>query len=104
MHNRAADVRGGFNDYVEQLRNDASGAAYKVAVQQFSDATRTLFSARSLADVPVLDVTNYVTGGGTALFDALGESIDLLTVAVKTKTKPYGMARCLVIVMTDGEE
>jgi uncharacterized protein YegL len=103
MYAKADDVRGGFNEYVAQLCDDTANT-YRLSAVTFDTEVRSLFGDLPLYQVPKLDETNYHTMGNTALYDALGVSIDELTTALKTADKPYGVERALVIIMTDGEE
>jgi uncharacterized protein YegL len=103
MAPKAADVRGGFNAYVAQLREDTA-STYRLTAVTFDTHVATLFTDVTLDQVPALDETNYRPGGNTALYDALGVSLDELTGALRREDKPYGEERALVIVMTDGEE
>jgi hypothetical protein len=70
----------------------------------FDTQVKTLFTDVPLAEVPRLDASNYRPGGNTALYDALGVSLDELTSAIRQEDHPYGTERALVIVMTDGLE
>jgi uncharacterized protein YegL len=103
MATKADDVRGGFNAYVAQLREDAT-SAYRLTAVTFDTQVATLFTDVTLDQTPSLDEENYRPGGNTALYDALGVSLAELTSAVHKDAKPYGEERVLVIVMTDGEE
>lgn len=103
MATKADDVRGGFNSYVESLREDAA-SSYRLTAVTFDTQVTTLFTDATLEQTPALDGTNYRPGGNTALYDALGVSVAELTGALSKEGKPYGEERALVIVMTDGEE
>lgn len=103
MSSKAGDVRGGFNEYVAQLCEDGTGS-YRLSAVTFDTNVATLFSDMPLYQVPQLDEQNYRPGGNTALYDAIGISLDELTSALRTKDKPFGEDRALVIIMTDGEE
>jgi uncharacterized protein YegL len=103
MATKANDVRGGFNAYVEQLREDTA-STYRLTAVTFDTQVTTLFTDLALDATPVLDERTYRPGGNTALYDALGVSLAELTSAVRTDSRPYGADRMLVIVMTDGEE
>jgi uncharacterized protein YegL len=103
MESKASDVRGGFNSYVQKLREDTA-SAYRLTAVTFDTQVTTLFTDVTLEKTPPLDETNYRPGGNTALFDALGVSLAELTSAIRKADRPYGEERALVIVMTDGEE
>ncbi len=103
MARKASDVRGGFNEYVAQLCEDST-STYRLSAVTFDTNVATLFSDLPLYQVPQLDEHNYRPGGNTALYDAIGISLDELTAALRTQDKPFGEDRVLVIIMTDGEE
>ena len=103
MGPKAGDVRGGFNSYVDQLREEKA-SDYRLTAVTFDTQVATLFTALRLTEVPTLDTSNYRTGGNTALYDALGVSLAEQTSAIRKEDAPYGTERVLVIVMTDGEE
>jgi uncharacterized protein YegL len=103
MTSKAADVRGGFNEYVASLGDDTA-TAYLLTAVTFDTTVTTLFTAAPLYQVPILDQSNYRPGGNTALYDALGVSLAELTSAMRTEAAPLGADRALIIVMTDGEE
>lgn len=100
---RAEDVRGGFNAYIETLREDTA-TKYLVSAVAFDTQVRNLFTDRDLDDVPELSPANYKVGGNTALYDAIGLSVNLLTNQIATLGKRYGQDRVVCIIMTDGEE
>lgn len=103
MRTRASDVRGGFNTYVDTLREDKDNT-YRLSAYTFADHAEKVFSDVALEDVPALDEKNYQPSGCTALYDAIGAGVDELTTAIKTKSKKYGTKRVFVIIMTDGYE
>lgn len=123
MASRASDVRGGFNTYVEELKKDTKGQ-YSLSAVVFNTSVFPLFTQKDLKEVPELTDKNYVPGGGTALYDAIGAAID----EVKDSTANFcvhcgkkrgsshkfcaecggeltnGKSKYLLIIMTDGEE
>lgn len=98
----ATDVRGGFNAYVTKLKQD--GNVYALSVIKFSNTVAPLFVNLPLQDVPELDESSYQPSSGTALYDAIGETLVQARKRWGTKEHPYGIERFLVIIWTDGEE
>lgn len=95
----ANDVRGGFNTYIQGLRDTADGR-YRITARLFDTTVTELCTAAKPRAVPELDAQNYVPGGGTALLDAVGE----LIVGFERATTLGEGERVLLVVQTDGEE
>ncbi|MGZ6348116.1 MAG: vWA domain-containing protein, partial [Ktedonobacterales bacterium] len=100
---RIKDTLGGFKAYIDGLKADTE-TDYRVTVLTFNTSVRTLFSDVPLALLPELTEKNYSCGGNTALYDAIGTSINEVTGAVKSQGHPYGTDRVLMVILTDGEE
>jgi hypothetical protein len=99
MGRLAADVRGGFNSYLDGLTAD--GGNYRLTVTVFDTEFTNLCTDTSLADAPQLDAGNYMPRGYTALLDAVGRTIRGFEHRVPTL--PDG-DRVILVVQTDGAE
>lgn len=99
MGSIADDVRGGFNSYVTDLRQD-SDRRYRLTAVVFDDVVERLCDAAKLADVPVMTSKNYQPRGMTALLDAVGRTV----VGFDASVSLGGDDRVLVVVQTDGAE
>lgn len=99
MSNVADDVRGGFNSFVDTLRADTK-AQYRLTVMLFDDQFEFLCTDTALADVPVMDHSNYTPRGRTALWDAVGHTVTRFERSAKLGDGD----RVLVVVQTDGGE
>lgn len=95
----AADVRGGFNSYVDTLRQD--GNAYRLSVTLFDTEHTELCADAPIGEVPQMDARNYVPFGSTALLDAVGNTITRFRAA--HPSLPEG-DRALLVIQTDGQE
>ena len=122
MANKATDVRGGFNTYVEELFKDPNKDDYRISATVFNTGVFPLFTQLPLSEVPKLTEKNYVPGGGTALYDAIADTVDGVKDAGnfcyacgKKRDKKHkfcadcgeqlnGDSAFIVIIMTDGEE
>jgi len=102
MMSTASDVRGGFNGYVEKLKED--GNDYSLTAIKFGTKVRPLFENLTLDKVPLLTAENYMPLDSTALYDAIGHGMAVAKDQWGTKDKPYGEDRVLFIIMTDGYE
>lgn len=97
MMHLAKDVRGGFNGYIEDLKADKNADKFQVSVTVFDTAYESLCSDAKLADVPVMDSSNYMPRGMTALLDAVGRTITGMGPVDKDD-------RVLLVIQTDGQE
>jgi hypothetical protein len=122
MATKATDVRGGFNTYVEELKKDPKKDEYRITASVFNTGVFPLFKQLPLSEVPLLTEKNYVPGGGTALYDAIADTVDGVKDAghfcfacgkPRNKTHKFcadcgeelnGDSAFIVIIMTDGEE
>lgn len=102
MSTAAKDVRGGFNSYVEKLKDD--GNKYSLTAIKFGTKARPLFANLSLEEVPQLDEKNYTPMDTTALYDAIGHGFSVAKESWSTPDKPYGENPVIMIIMTDGFE
>jgi uncharacterized protein YegL len=97
MHNRRNATVSGYNEYVGTLRAEAEGDV-RLTLVQFASYTTTRYSAKPLSAVPALQNGDYVPGGMTALYDAVGK-------AVRTTESQVGKnEKVVVVIMTDGGE
>lgn len=94
----AADVRGGFNTYVDSLHGGKF--KYRLTVAKFSNDYRPHAAAAKPKDVPRLDDQCYRPGGGTALLDAIGRII----ADFENSTTLADGDKVMLVVQTDGEE
>ena len=122
MGTKATDVRGGFNTYVEELLKDPNKDEYRITAAVFNTGVFPLFKQLPLSEVPKLTEKNYIPGGGTALYDAISDTVDGVKDAGhfcfecgKARNKAHkfctdcgkelnGDSAFIVIIMTDGEE
>lgn len=94
----AQDVRGGFNQFVEDLF-DKDGR-FRLTVTLFDTDFIPLAVNRKLRDVPKLTEANYQPSGFTALLDAVGKTIH----EFDRETELAADERVMVVVQTDGQE
>lgn len=99
MGTLAGDVRDGFNEFINGLRADEHGV-YRVTAVVFDDRYEPLCVAAPLENVPRLDGKNYQPRGMTALYDAVGRTID----AFEESAQVGEADRVILFVSTDGHE
>lgn len=90
------DVIGGFNRFLAEQRG-APGRA-RLIVTQFNTEVTPPTPAVPVAEVVPLTADSYTPGGGTALFDAIAETVGRADI----EKRPDERVLCLII--TDGEE
>jgi uncharacterized protein YegL len=100
MAGLAADVRGGFNSYVEELKRQkaANGTRYRLSVTVFDTFMLPLCVNAKLSEVPALTSDNYTPRGMTALLDAVGKTVAGFDAALGEED------RVLLVIQTDGAE
>ena len=96
----ARDVRGGFNSYIKDLRED-SEQNYKATLALFGNRYDLLVTDADVEDVPELTERNYrAHQGSTSLYDAIGRTLQEFGDRVKLRKKD----RALLVVQTDGQD
>ena len=93
------DTIGGFNTYVETQREADQDQVY--VVTQFDTQYEVMQDGVELDDVITLSKKNYVPRGGTALLDAMGQTIHRLD-ALMANDKTIQQA--ILVTLTDGDE
>lgn len=104
MHRLAADVRGGFNSYIEGLRAKAGPGqqkhTFRVTAVTFDERYLPLCIDADVAAVPALTEENYAPAGQTALLDAVGKTVRDFEQRVQLGEHD----RVMCVVQTDGHE
>ncbi|MFA4845636.1 MAG: hypothetical protein WC654_03705 [Patescibacteria group bacterium] len=90
------DTIGGFNQYIQTLKNDAE-IEYDVTLTLFNDSASVEYAKTPLADVRPLSRSVYAPQKLTALLDAVGETLTAIG-EVPSDVK------CVVVIITDGHE
>lgn len=93
------DTIGGFNTFVENQRDAGNDQVY--VVTQFDTVYEVIQDGVDLDDVITLNTGNYVPRGGTALLDAMGQTIHAMD-AILTNDK--SIEQVILVVLTDGDE
>src|SRR3954470_12332968 len=73
-----------FNEYVDDVKKGLEGEA-RMTFVKFNTAITSVYERKELADVPHLNRGSYNPGGMTALFDAVGTSVNKLDKTLKKK-------------------
>lgn len=96
MSGNEADVIGGVNSYVGDLRRTSEGGVIGISYVRFDQQIELVWDDVPLADVPEMTPEHYSVRGSTALLDAVG-----MTVSAINDNPAH---RYVVIINTDGME
>lgn len=100
MQSICKDMVSGFGAFIDQQR--ATGENCAVTLVQFdTQGIDTVYEAKPVADVPVLDLQ---PRGGTPLLDAMAKTIDQVGDRLAKTDASARPARVLFLVITDGQE
>lgn len=103
------DTIGGFNSMIEKQRAENAESAERggevfVTTVLFSTESVTLHDRLPLAKVPEMTRRDYQAAGGTALLDAVGDTIAHIEAVHRYIRAEDVTAHTLVVITTDGEE
>lgn len=86
----------GFNRFLSDQK--ALPGTASLTVTQFDTQFEVVMDRKPLGEVGLVDATAFVPRGGTALYDAIGQSVALM------EGKGDNIDRCVVCIITDGQE
>lgn len=102
MYNAKADTIGGFNSFLESQKK-APGDTLVTSIF-FNDEVKILDECTKIQEVQPLTDQNYVVGGRTALYDAVGYAIDSVGERLAGTPEEERPAEVIVVIVTDGFE
>lgn len=102
MYSLAADTIGGFNSLIEKQKKE-DGEAY-VSTVLFSDHSEVIHDRVPIEKVEKLTKRDYIPGGCTALFDAVGGAIQHIGNIHKYARKEDIPEKTMFVITTDGME
>lgn len=102
MYGLEGDTIGGFNSMLEKQKKEP-GTAY-VSTVLFSNESEVIHDRVSIERMEPLTEQQYVTGGCTALMDAMGDAIHHIKNVHKYAREEDRPAHTVVVVITDGME
>lgn len=102
MAGLADDVRGGHNAYLDKLAATAqeTGEDVRITLATFNTAVTIIDNAVPVAQATRLDMSNYLPDNGTALLDAIGNTLQVF----RTNTTIQPGDKVFVYIQTDGKE
>lgn len=101
MSSIAKDMVGGYNEFIRKQRELKSECF--VSFYQFDTIYESVFERTDLANVLDLNEKTYSPRGSTALFDAIGKTINNYGAYLATLKEEERPERVLFVTITDGE-
>lgn len=101
MAHLTQDVIGGFNAFVEDLKSKTKDIDCRITIVMFDTEYKVLCVGEPLDNAPKFTTDNYVPGGFTALFDAVGRAITEFDRRVKELGEDD---KVTLVIQTDGYE
>jgi hypothetical protein len=95
MSTKVRDVIGGFNLYLDELAKEQA-VDYGFSLTLFDTVVEMKYRGVPLASAAKLDSSSYRPSGNTALFDAVGNTVQTVSTD--------GFDKIITVIMTDGEE
>lgn len=92
----------GFNEFIEEQKLVDGEASVTLVV--FNSKVNVLYKSVDINDVENLDEKLYVPGGLTALYDAVGLSVDSTGAYLKSLNEKDKPGHVMVVIITDGDE
>jgi len=103
MYDLAGDTIGGFNSMIDRQRESAEGAVL-VSTVLFNSESITLHDRVPLESIQPMTGLDYCTGGTTALLDAVGKTIEHISLIHKYARPEDVPTHTMFIITTDGME
>jgi len=100
MTSIATDIIGGFNQFIKKQK-EISGECF-ISLYQFDDIYEVVFERIKLQDVKDLDSNTYQPRNSTALYDAMGKTIDNYGKYLADLKEEERPGRVLFVTLSDG--
>lgn len=102
MSSLTHDTIGSFNSFLKEQKAVPGEAAFTLCT--FHTQYDLVHDFIKLNDVPDLDTETYCPGGGTALLDAMGATINSVGAKLAAMPEEERPSKVIFLVITDGEE
>jgi len=102
MQNLSSDTIGGFNSFIESQKN-TEGRALITRVQ-FDDEYQIDYQGVDVNEAPLLDESSYTPRGTTALFDAVGRTVNTIGQRLAATPEHERPGQVIFVIITDGLE
>lgn len=103
MSTGADAVVSGMNEQIQTLKNKFQDSPAEVVVSfvKFADNIISLYEGKTLSDLKEFESHGYRPNGSTALYDAVGYTLDMMGRMDGINDED---SSCLLVIVTDGEE
>lgn len=102
MESIREDAIGGFNSFLDSQKKQPGDA--RLTLVLFDNEYLVSENSTPLARVKPLDTTTYVPRGSTALYDAIGRTINEVGARLAATPEPDRPGKVIVAILTDGQE
>jgi hypothetical protein len=102
MESIKSDAIGGFNSFISQQKQEPGEA--HVTIVLFDDQYDVIASGVRIEKVAPLNDMTFVPRGSTALFDAIGKTLDDVGARLATVPESERPGAVVVAILTDGQE
>ena len=102
MHGLEQDTIGGYNSFLKEQQEHPGEA--KFTLVQFDDKYQMLFESVPIGEVKMAKKGAFFPRGATALFDAIGKTVNDLGNRLDKLPESEKPAKVLVAIITDGQE
>lgn len=99
-----SDTLGGFNTFLKGQKESAKDGDTFTLVQFSTGVPECQYKNADISKIPDLNALNYYPGGGTALLDCLGDTINELGSHLRSLKEKDRPETVVFAIITDGEE
>ena len=96
------DTIGGYNAFLAEQKAAPGEAA--ITLVQFDHEYEVVYQAAPLSDAKQLDGNTFVPRGNTALYDAVGRTINATGARLSAISETERPGKVIFVILTDGEE
>lgn len=96
------DTIGGYNTMIEEQKKEPGEAV--VTTVLFNDRHKTIVDRMNIKDVPAITEKEYFPCGMTAMYDAIGTTIDKIGKKLSETPEEERPGKVMFTIVTDGEE
>lgn len=103
MHGSENDVIGGFNNFIKTQKEEQTGKI-DVSLYKFNTEVSTILKDLPIEKIEPITKRDYSPNGSTALFDAIGISIEETDKKIGAMAENERPDKVVLVIITDGEE